>query len=160
MFSQSGKFLKQECFKQLDFVSGYGYEKAHERTGRIWFSALYWGVQVNNMEDLDLHGGADSLTVNPSPPTLIFPVNPTLPARHLWWNVPIQLVFFTPISSSTFFSSRERLLTWEDAVSSLCCPVLTLSVWNASPDLLSTFYPQIPIISADHLSSHKYLTQM
>lgn len=22
------------------------------------------------------------------------------------------------------------------------------------------FYPQIPIISADHLSSHKYLTQM
>lgn len=74
-----------------------------------------------------------------------------------------ELFFFPPTLSSSSFRSNELVLMWADAV--LMWPTFCLSVFGLwcfirSLCVFFCFCPQIPIISADHLSSHKYLTQM
>lgn len=143
------------------------------------FSVLYWGVQVNNMEDLGLHGGATSLIVSLCPPHPSLPRHPPLPLPAVQKCLLILIdtsrlselchncsqIAFSILSCPSFFSSKI-ILIWEVE---MCWSVFVLSasvrlecssglgcfIWS-----LSVFYPQIPIISADHLSSHKYLTQM
>lgn len=113
----------------------------------------------------------------PLPPHLSLPFTPPLPLPavqkcllilidmsrlcefcHNW-----SQIAFTILSSFSVMN-----LMWEDAVKmcwfEFCCcrptSALIAFIFGFFIWYLSVFYPQIPIISADHLSSHKYLTQM
>lgn len=107
------------------------------------------------------------------PPHVSLPFNPlSLLSRSVCISCATtvaKLLFFPACHICLFvFSSNNFILMRGDDVK-ICWSVLIcagqrqlcpFSRQHPSFDLLSVFYPQIPIISADHLSSHKYLTQM
>lgn len=105
-------------------------------------SAFYRHVQVNNMEDSDLHGGATSLAVSLCPAPHLSLCHTTNTTQHphphprrsevsvnCYWHVMSEwTLLFPPTLSPSLFRSNELALMRADAV--VLWPTFCLSVFG------------------------------